>query len=430
MSLSCFDFTDKKNQLTLEEARQALLQPTSAQTPAVRLPLQQAAGCYLAAPIIAPINVPQNTNSAMDGFALKGTELARQQQWQLIGESLAGQRFSGKVEAGECVYITTGAPLPDGTDTVVMVEQCQRHEKQINISDAASIKPGSNVRQAGEDIRSGQTLLPAGQALGSAQLGLLASLGFSEVSVHQPLRVAVFSTGNEVTAPGLPLPGDGIYDTNRFTLQAMLQALGCQVTDLGILPDDLGSIRAALAEARHRHQLVLTSGGVSMGDADFVRSALNELGETRFWKLALRPGRPFAFGHLGQNDAGQTCLFAGLPGNPVAVVVTFMLLVQPLIQQLQGCQQRLPAPWRASSIEHLKSRTGRSDFHRGVFSISSNGQLQVKTTGPQGSGMLTSVHQGNCLIRIADDQAEIPAGAPVDIYPFHEWLPGYRGTAE
>lgn len=426
MSLSCFDFVDKKSQYRLEEALELLLDAANEGTPVEQRPLLQAQGCYLAAHILAPINVPQNTNSAMDGYALKGAELAERASWTLVGSCHAGQAFDGCLQAGETLYVTTGAPLPDGADTVVMMEQCQQQQDQISILRASEIKPGSNVRQAGEDLRQGESVLAAGTRLGPVQLGLLASLGFAVIDVFQPLKVAVFSTGNEVAAPGTPLPPDGIYDTNRFTLLALLRSLGCEVTDLGILPDDLTVITRALAEAAQTHQLVLTSGGVSVGEADFVKQALNQLGATHFWQLAIRPGRPFAFGHLGRNQQGRTCLFAGLPGNPVAVMVAFMLLVQPLIKRLQGCLHPLPVSVQALADEPMKSRLGRSDFYRAVCRVDAQGQLRVHTTGAQGSGILRSMQQANGLVRLDEQQERILPGQPVSFYPFHDNLPGYQ----
>lgn len=432
MSLTCFEITDQKKQLTLEEAQKALLSSATQVTSAIKLPLAKANGYALAEEVIAPINVPQNTNSAMDGYAFNSQDLDKYQVWQIVGECLAGKGFDKQINAGEAVYISTGATLPKGVDAVVMIEQCLVEGEQISFTNADTIQAGSNIRQAGEDIQQGQSLLTSGTRLGAVQLGLLASLGVSQVKIHQPLKVAIFSTGDEVTAPSEPLPANGIYDANRFTLLGMLQALGCEVTDLGILPDSLETITSALKSASQNHQLVLTSGGVSVGDADFVKQALQALGETRLWRLALRPGRPFAFGHLGKNASGQTCLFAGLPGNPVATLVTFMLLIQPLIRELQGeggCESKVqPAIWPAMAEATFYSREGRSDFHRGIYSFSASGQLQVRTTGSQGSGILTSAHQGNCLIRIPDDKADIQVDEIVDIYPFHEWLPSYQGA--
>ena len=430
MSLTCFEFTDQKKQLTLEEALEALLSSATQTTSAIHFPLNKAADFTLAETVIAPINVPQNTNSAMDGYAFNSQDLDKFSTWKIVGECLAGKGFDKSINAGEAVYIATGATLPKGADTVVMIEQCVVEGEQVKFTNPDSIQAGSNIRQAGEDIQQGQSLLTAGTRLGAVQLGLLASLGVGQVKVHQPLKVAIFSTGDEVTAPGEPLPANGIYDANRFTLLGMLQALGCEVTDLGILPDSLAEVTSALKSAGQDHQLVLTSGGVSVGDADFVKQALQALGETRLWRLALRPGRPFAFGHLGKNSSGQTCLFAGLPGNPVATLVTFMLLIQPLIRQLQGESKVQPAIWPAKAEATFYSRVGRSDFHRGIYSFTAKGQLQVRTTGSQGSGILTSAHQGNCLIRIPDDKAEIQAGEVVTIYPFHEWLPSYQGASQ
>ena len=430
MSLTCFELTDQKKQLTLEEALEALLSSANQTTPSIQLPLNKAAGFTLAETVIAPINVPQNTNSAMDGYAFNSQDLDKFSTWKIVGECLAGKGFDKPIKAGEAVYIATGATLPKGVDTVVMIEQCVVEGREVSFTDANAIQTGSNIRQAGEDIQQGQSLLAAGTRLGAVQLGLLASLGVGQVKVHQPLKVAIFSTGDEVTAPGEPLPANGIYDANRFTLLGMLQALGCEVTDLGILSDSLTEVTSALKSASQDHQLVLTSGGVSVGDADFVKQALQALGETRLWRLALRPGRPFAFGHLGKNSSGQTCLFAGLPGNPVATLVTFMLLIQPLIRQLQGESKVQPAIWPAKAEAIFYSRVGRSDFHRGIYSFSTSGQLQVRTTGSQGSGILTSAHQGNCLIRIPDDKAEISVGEVVAIYPFHEWLPSYQGASQ
>lgn len=429
MSLSCFDFVDKNSQHTLEEALELLLQAASEGTPVVQRPLLQAQGSHLAADLLAPINVPQHTNSAMDGYALQGAELARREHWTLVGSRHAGQAFNGRLQAGESLYITTGAPLPDGADTVVMMEQCQQQQDRITILRASEIKPGSNVRQAGEDLRQGKRVLAAGTPLGPVQLGLLASLGFEIIDVFQPLKVAVFSTGNEVTAPGTPLPADGIYDTNRFTLLALLRSLGCEVTDLGILPDDLAVMTTALADAAQTHQLVLTSGGVSVGEADFVKQALNQLGATHFWQLAIRPGRPFAFGHLGRNQQGRTCLFAGLPGNPVAVMVVFMLLVQPLVKRLQGCLNPWPVSVQALAEEPMNSRLGRSDFYRAVYHVDAQSQLRVHTTGAQGSGILYSMQQANGLVRLDEQQERILPGQPVTFYPFHDNLPGHQRQA-
>ncbi|MFN3880882.1 MAG: gephyrin-like molybdotransferase Glp [Nitrincola lacisaponensis] len=425
--LSCFDFVTPggNRHLKLEEGARLIQSMGLGQLQATQLPLHQVMGRVLAEDVIAPFNVPRQVNAAMDGFALKGDELATSRDWKIVGQSFAGHAFTQPVEAGCAVQITTGAPMPSGTDTVVMKELCRVESDQLHIDQALAVRPGSNVRQAGEDMAEGSLILSRGQRLGPVEVGMLASLGFAQIKIHVPLKVAVFSTGDEVRAPGDALADSSLYDTNRFTLMSVLKGLECDVSDLGILPDDEQVIEEALRSAAQQHRLVLTSGGVSVGEADFVKQALNRLGQTSFWQLAIRPGRPIAFGDLGLNQEGETCLFAGLPGNPVAVMVTFCVLLQPLIRKLQGETEWVGLTWMARSTETMKSRTGRSDFHRGIFTITENGELEVRTTGHQGSGILTSMHEANCLIRIEEDRDRIEVGDRVRIYPFSRWLPGY-----
>ncbi|WP_417581427.1 gephyrin-like molybdotransferase Glp [Nitrincola sp.] len=425
--ISCFDFvTPQGNRhLKLEEGARLVMSMALGHLPSCDCPLAAALGRVLSKDIVAPFNVPQNINAAMDGFALKGEELGAQTEWELQGQSLAGRAFDGRLQPGGAVKITTGAPMPSGADTVVMQEMCELRGTRVVIADSVAVRPGSNVRQAGEDIAVGSLVLRRGQRLGPIEIGMLASLGLHQASVYKPLKVAVFSTGDEVCAPGDELQPSGIYDTNRFTLLSVLKGLECEVEDLGILPDDKASIEQALQQAAQRNRLVLTSGGVSVGEADFVKQALSSLGNTSFWQLAIRPGRPIAFGDLGLNQDGELCLFAGLPGNPVAVMVTFCLLLQPLIRKLQGETEWVGLTWQARATESMKSRTGRSDFHRGIFTITEGGELEVRTTGHQGSGILTSMHEANCLIRIEEDRDRVEAGSRVRIYPFSRWLPGY-----
>lgn len=425
--ISCFDFVTSsgQRQLTFEDAAHLIQSVALSDQPIERIALTQLMGRILAENIIAPFDVPPHRNAAMDGFALKGEELLSRNTWQLIGQSFAGKGFQGNIGTGDTVQMTTGAPMPMGLDTVVMKEMCRVENNQLYIERAQAVKVSSNVRLAGEDIQANSVVLNHGQRLGAVEIGLLASLGFAEVGVYRPLRVAVFSTGDEVCAPGDVRSHDGIYDTNRFSLISMLKALGCDVSDLGILPDDQAIIEYALREAAQQHQLVITSGGVSVGEADFVKQALNTLGKTNFWQLAIRPGRPLAFGDLGLNAEHKTCLFAGLPGNPVAAMVTFCLLIQPLIRTLQGESQWRGVSWIVKATEPMKSRLGRSDFHRGVFSVTEKGQVEVQTTGKQGSGILTSMHEANCLIRIEEHLDHIEVGDCVRIYPFSCWLPGF-----
>ncbi len=423
MTLSCFDLGEQM--LSVDEARQALATLIERPLGSEQIPLAQAHGRRLATAIQAPINVPQNTNAAMDGVALalprEGVG-AKQTLWPLAGEVLAGQYRSELVPAGHCVRITTGAPLPPGTDTVVMSEQLHEpldeRPNHVIIESPELLKHGQHVRQAGEDIAMGDTALHAGARLDAAALGLLASLGYADVVVCQRPRVAIFSTGNEVAAPGEPLPKAGIYDANRFTLMGLLAEHGADVIDLGILPDDLNAIKTALEDAAAQSDLVITSGGVSVGQADFTREALEQLGRLAFWRVALRPGRPMACGWLGEKRTP----FIGLPGNPVAVMVTFLQFVSPLLDRLCGQPTSTPRRLTAIADDALKSRLKRTDFIRGIYHTDSEGRLLVRSTGAQGSGILTSMVAANCLIELADDQAGAQPGEVVSIQPLTGWL--------
>lgn len=423
MTLSCFDLGEQM--ISVDEARQALATLIERPLGSESIPLAQAHGRRLAVSVQAPINVPQNTNAAMDGVALalpkKGVG-AKQTHWPLAGEVLAGQCRRELVPAGHCVRITTGAPMPPGTDTVVMSEQLHEpldeQPKHVIIASPELLKHGQHVRQAGEDIAVGDTALPEGARLDAASLGLLASLGYADITVSRRPKVAIFSTGNEVTAPGEPLPKAGIYDANRFTLIGLLTEQGAEVVDLGILPDDLSATKAALEDAAQQSNLVITSGGVSVGQADFTRTALEQLGRLAFWRVALRPGRPMVCGWLGERHTP----FVGLPGNPVAVMVTFLQFVKPLLDRLEG--QPVSAPLRLNAIANnaLKSRFKRTDFIRGVYHTDEQGQLHVRSTGAQGSGILTSMVAANCLIELADDQDGAQPGEVVSIQPLTGWL--------
>ena len=422
MTLSCFDLGEQM--LSVDEAREALATLIERPLGSEQIPLAQAYGRRLATAVQAPINVPQNTNAAMDGVALalarEGVG-AKQTNWPLAGEVLAGQYRRELVPAGHCVRITTGAPLPPGTDTVVISEQLREpideQTEHVIIESPERLKHGQHVRQAGEDIALGDIALPAGTRLDAACLGLIASLGYADVAVYQRPKVAIFSTGNEVTPPGEALPHAGIYDTNRFTLIGLLAEQGAEVVDLGILPDDPAAIMHALADAALHSDLVITSGGVSVGHADFTRQALEELGQLAFWRVALRPGRPMACGSLGQSHTP----FIGLPGNPVAVMVTFSQFVVPLLQRLQGQTPSPPARLTAIAETPLKSRLMRTDFLRGVYRCDPQGVLHVRTTGAQGSGILTSMVAANCLIELGDDQASAQPGETVSIQPLTGW---------
>lgn len=423
MTLSCFDLGEKM--LSVDEARQALATLIERPLDSEQVPLAQAHGRRLATAVLATLNVPQNTNAAMDGVALalarEGVG-AKQTHWPVAGEVLAGQYRSEMVPAGHCVRITTGAPLPPGTDTVVMSEQLREpsdeQPEHVIIESPERLKHGQHVRQAGEDMAIGDTALAAGSRLDAAKLGLLASLGYATVTVCQRPKVAIFSTGNEVTAPGEPIAPAGVYDANRFTLIGMLAEYGADVIDLGILPDEQDAIQTALEQAAQQSDLVITSGGVSVGQADFTRTALQQLGRLAFWRVALRPGRPMACGWLGE----QHTPFVGLPGNPVAVMVTFLQFVKTLLDRLYG--QPIMPPQRLNAIADnvIKSRLKRTDFIRGIYHTDEQGQLHVRSTSAQGSGILTSMVAANCLIELADDQDGAQPGEVVSIQSLTGWL--------
>ncbi|RME35768.1 MAG: molybdopterin molybdenumtransferase MoeA, partial [Gammaproteobacteria bacterium] len=327
-----------------------------------------------------------------------------------VGTALAGHPFEGSVEPGECVRIMTGAPLPEGADTVVMQEAVETEGEMVRVP--AGLRPGENVRMAGEDIRRGQPVLEPGRRLTAADLGLLASVGIAEVNVFRPLRVAFFSTGDELRSIGERLrPGD-VYDSNRYTLHGMLARLGAQRLDLGVVPDDPATMRRTFEEAAREADVVITSGGVSVGEADYVKGILEELGEVGFWKIAIKPGRPLAFGRVGE------AVFFGLPGNPVSVMVTFYQFVQPALRRMQGEPPAEPLLVRARTVDRLKKRPGRTEFQRGRMERDTQGELTVSSVGNQGSGVLSSMHRANCFIILEPDRGGVEPGELVTVQPF------------
>ncbi|RTR00160.1 bifunctional molybdopterin-guanine dinucleotide biosynthesis adaptor protein MobB/molybdopterin molybdotransferase MoeA [Halomonas nitroreducens] len=412
MTLSCFDLGERMLSPAQASAALAELVPTSLAVE--RVSLDALHGRVLAEDVISPIDVPQNTNAAMDGIALAWPVAdPLPATWRRVGEVLAGRSHGAALAPGDCVAITTGAPLPAGADTVIMREQLETQGEAVRVEHPERVKRGQHVRQAGEDIARGQRALAAGTRVGAAELGLLASLGLAEVAVHRRPRVAVFSTGDEVTPPGAPLPPAGIFDANRFTLAGLLREQGAEPIDLGILADDRAAMIAALRDAAERADLVITSGGVSVGQADFTRQALEEVGRLAFWRIAIRPGRPLACGQLGE----RAVPFLGLPGNPVAVMVTFLQFVVPLLGRLQGRAETAPRRLTALAETPLRSRTGRTDFLRGVTRSDEAGRLWVRDTGAQGSGILSSMVAADCLIELDKARDGVEAGEAVTIQP-------------
>jgi molybdopterin molybdotransferase len=393
------------------------LVPTPSRDDAQDVFLFEALGRVLAHDVISPVSVPPHTNSAMDGFAFDASQLKADQALSLrvVGTALAGKAWQGKVNAGECLKIMTGAILPDGLDTIAPQEFCtvvNAHDVATVTIPANILKAGDNRRLKGEDLMQGQPALTAGQHLTPAALGLVASLGLSDVRVHRRLRVAYFSTGDEVLSLG-DAPREGaVYDSNRYTVFGLLTRMGCEVIDMGVVRDEPALLEAAFAKAALEADAIITSGGVSVGEADFTKAMMKKLGDVAFWRIAMRPGRPMAVGRIG-----KSVLF-GLPGNPVAVMVTFLAFVRPALLRMMGSTAHAAPLLRAKSLEPLRKKAGRTEYQRGFVSNAADGTLQVRTTGNQGSGVLSSMVQGNGLIVLHHSQGNVAVGDEVDVMMF------------
>ena len=426
---------------------QALLQPLGAVAEVETVALPDALDRVLAADVICPVNVPPHDNSAMDGYAFAGSELKNAQQpdqrltLRVVGTALAGAPWHGKLTAGECVKIMTGAVMPAGLDTVVPHEQVTASDTFIEL-DASTVRAGANRRLRGEDLQQGSVALPAGQRLTPAALGLLASLGLGQVSVRRRLCVAYFSTGDELLSP-CDAPREGaIYDSNRFSLQALLRRMGAKVLDLGAIPDEPAALQERLSQAASLADVVLTSGGISAGEADHTRAMLQRMGRVEFWHIAMRPGRPLAVGLLtpvaGNLSAKSACnastisaessqkqsntastlrpaVLLGLPGNPVAAMVSFLMFVRPALALLAGERVEPVPQLQAISSERLRKRPGRTEYLRGVIELNAQGQATVRTTGPQGSGVLSSMVAANCIIVLNDACGDVLPGESVNV---------------
>ena len=405
---SCADDYDP-NSMPVAKARAFIHQFLDPVTGVLRVPVRSALGRVLAEDIASPVDVPSHRNSAMDGWAVRGADVAMGEATLTeIGASFAGKPFAGKVAAGQCVRIMTGGVVPEGADTVVMQERAKANGKSITF--AAGQKTGQNVREAGEDLKAGSIALKRGRIVRPAELGLIASLGIGEVSVYRPLRVAFFSTGDELKSVGTTLGEGEIYDSNRYTIHGMLTRLGCEVLDMGVVRDDPKLIEQAFARAAASADVVITSGGVSVGEADFVKSMLGKLGEVVFWKIAMKPGRPLAYGKIGSAH------FFGLPGNPVSVMVTFYQFVRSALLVLMGADPVEPIPtFRATCTSMLKKAPGRTEFQRAILTQAPDGTLTVRPTGEQGSGILKSMSDANCFIILGDDVGNVAAGTAVEV---------------
>jgi len=415
--------------LSVAEARAAIaaaIRPL-ARSESHELPLREATGRVLAADLVSPIDVPAHDNSAMDGYAFAGSALRPDGPTMLraAGVVYAGRPHAGAVPSGRCVRIMTGAVMPDGADTVVPLELVQVHgaadDGEVHVP-AGVIRPGENRRRRGEDLAAGRPALQAGRVLRPADLGLAASLGLTRVRVMRPLRVALFSTGDEVVEPGLPLPEGCIYDSNRFSLGAALARLGMEVVDLGLVRDDRAALAAVIERAVREADVVITSGGVSAGDADYTRDILAAAGDVSFWKVAMRPGRPFAFGPLRRGAAGTPSWLFALPGNPVAALVTFYAFVREALLVLAGATPTPLPVLHARSTVAIRKRPGRTEFQRAIVEPAPpgapEGGWQVRLFGSQGAGVLRSMSEANALVVLGHEQGSVAAGEPVPVWLF------------
>jgi molybdopterin molybdotransferase len=407
--LSCADDYDP-NSMAVDKAREVIarfLHPVNASE---RLHVRNALDRVLGEDLLSPIDVPAHDNSAMDGYAVRFSDLqpGGETTLRVAGTAFAGAPYSGAMAAGECVRIMTGGVVPEGADTIVMQEHVKAKDGRVTIG--SGHRKGQHLRRAGEDLAAGQVALKRGTPLRPAEIGLIASLGIPEVSVYRRLRVAFFSTGDELVSIGTTPKEGQIYDSNRYTIHGMLQRLGCEAIDMGVVRDDPRLLESAFLQAAATADVLITSGGVSVGEADFVKELLNRLGEVVFWKIAMKPGRPLAYGKIGNAH------FFGLPGNPVSVMVTFYQFVRNALLKLAGRDPVLPLPtFTVPCTSALKKAPGRTEFQRGILSRDGNGSWSVRVTGEQGSGILRSMADANCFIILPTEQGNVAPGALVEV---------------
>lgn len=402
--------------ISVDAAQQLIKQAVSPLTEIETIATRAALGRIAATDIKSRVQVPNHTNSAMDGYAVKGSDLSAKENTTLtmIGTAMAGKAFQGELNKGECVRIMTGAVLPNGADSVVMQEHVEREGDSVIVQSGE--KAGSNVRYAGEDLEIGDIAITAGQRLNPSHLGVAASLGFAELPVVRLPRVAFFSTGDELRAVGEPLACGEVYDSNRYTLYGMLHEMGVEIVDLGIVPDQPDALAATFEQAADCADMIITTAGASVGEADYVMQSAKQLGDLSFWKVAVKPGRPIAFGKLRER------LFFGLPGNPVSVMVTFQVFVKPALRLLSGETPSAAEPLQlqARTLSALRKRPGRMEYQRGILTTDPDNPeaIAVRSTGEQGSGILRSMSEANCFIILPNDSAEVSEGDIVTIQPF------------
>ena len=410
---SCVSGYDPKA-LTVDAAQAFIAQLVPHVDTVERVALRASLGRVLAHDIVSAINVPAHDNSAMDGYALRGSDLAASSDTLLrvVGTGFAGTAYAGAVASGDCVRIMTGAVMPANLDTVVPQEFTKSEGDKVVRIPAGVVRTGDNRRLAGEDLARGTSALRAGRLLRPADLGLLASLGQAEVPVLRKLRVAFFSTGDELRSIGEPLAAGCVYDSNRYTIWAMLQRLGCEVLDLGVLRDDPAALRSTFSQAAASADVVITSGGVSVGEADHTKQIMAELGDVLFWRIAMRPGRPMAIGRI------HNAILFGLPGNPVAVMVTFYAFVREALLAMSGATPEPVPRLRAACMTALRKKPGRTEYQRGIVSRNADGRWQVAITGSQGSGILSSMSAANGMVVLSHDQGDVAAGDEVEVIAF------------
>ena len=409
---SCVDDYDRES-ITTEEAINIILSSISPIKKTELVPIRESLNRVLAIDVKSTINVPSAKNSAMDGYAINSKNIPKKTKTlKVVGKSLAGKPCNTSIKDGQCVKIMTGAVVPDGADTVVIQEHVETSKTQNEILIDNEIKPGSNVREAGEDIAKGAIAIKKGKNLTPADIGLLASLGIPKVEVYRKLKIAFFSTGDELRSLGEKLNVGDVYDSNRYTLYTMLSNLNVEIFDMGVVKDDKESLTQAFNEAAGEVDMLITSGGVSVGEADYIKDILEKYGNINFWKVAIKPGRPLTFGKI------KSTLFFGLPGNPVSVMVTFYQFTQLAIKKFAGETSYLPTVLKAISTSSLRKKPGRVEYQRGIFEKDKNNNLTVRKTGPQGSGILRSMSEANCFIVLPIDSKEVNPGDSVDIQPF------------
>jgi molybdopterin molybdotransferase len=401
---SCMDDYDP-SALSVEQARRFIKQFLIPVSETETLPIRSSLGRTLAENIVSPCNVPNHNNSAMDGYAYQFSEGAK--IIKIIGTAFAGKPFEGEINAGECIKIMTGAVVPKNLDTVVMQEKVVKKSDCITLLDAP--QQGANVRMAGEDLTVGQTVLPKGHIMQPADLGLIASLGIAKITCYRKLKVAFFSTGDELVSVGKPLKEGEVYDSNRYTIFGMLSKLGVKISDLGVVADDLNKLEKTLLDATHTHDVVITSGGVSVGEADYMKTLLSKHGEVLFWKINMKPGRPLAYGKIGSAH------YFGLPGNPVSAMVTFYQFVRDALLLLSGSELKTQPTFKVECTAPIKKATGRTEFQRGVLYAEDDGIWKVKPTGKQGSGILSSMSIANCFIVLDETIGHCDAGTMVNV---------------